>query len=272
MRRFILGCSVALVSLFVAVAAHAAGMDSAIPVEDSIPNIVGVAVGGAPDYMGSNDYRFVAAPFLKYTFEGERYVQLLATELNVNLLNHPILRFGPSLNYRFGRKDSVEDEVVKQMTELKGAVEAGAFVGAVFREKDPRQRLVLNLDFLQDVTGHSKGYILTLSGRYWYPISRPIDLSLGVSTSYASRNWMEYYFGVNANNVGTSGLPFYDASSGLRDVSFSPTMVYHLSRSWHLAAGARYQYLTGPANNSPVVALRGSSSQWLFGVGGAYSW
>jgi len=200
-------------------------------------------------------------------------VQLLGTELSVNLLNDPMFRFGPAVNYRFGRKDSVHDVVVKQMTELKDTVEAGAFVGAVFADaKDPRQRFVLNLEYLHDVGGHYKGGNFTLSGRYWIPISRPIDVSLGASATYADSKYMNYYFSVTPQNVGTSGLPLFDASGGTRDLSISPAVVYHFSKEWHLGIGARYQRLVGDAKDSPVVAIRGSANQVIAGLAAIYSW
>jgi outer membrane protein len=83
---------------------------------DNVPNIVGVAGGIAPDYFGSNDYQGVGAPFFRWTFEGqERYLQLLATELSLNVMDNQRFWFGPVLNYRFGRDDDVEDDVVKNM-------------------------------------------------------------------------------------------------------------------------------------------------------------
>jgi outer membrane protein len=83
-----------------------------------------------PDYLGSDDYMGGAAPFFKYTPENtDYYVMLIATQLYVNLANHPTIRFGPVINYRFGRNDDVDDKAVKKMEEIEGTVEAGAFVG-----------------------------------------------------------------------------------------------------------------------------------------------
>ena len=56
---------------------------------ENAPKVVGIGVGAAPDYEGSNNYKAVAAPFFKFNFSDSRYVMLWATELTVNLLDHP---------------------------------------------------------------------------------------------------------------------------------------------------------------------------------------
>jgi len=46
----------------------------------------------------------------------------------------------------------------------------------------------------------------------------------------------------------------------------------HLSDRWHLAGGLRYQRMTGDAEDSPVVSMRGDADQWIVGLGAAFSW
>ncbi len=272
MKRFVLAVLAGTYLFFLAASVQAGSMESAV-VFDNIPNVVAVGVGMVPDYLGSKHYELVPAPAARFTFTGERYIQLFATELNVNVINHPVLRFGPSLNYRFGRSDSVDDDVVKKMEKIDDTIEAGAFFGVVFADaRNPRQRFIANLDYLHDVGGTYKGYNVTLNVRYWYPISRPIDLSIGASATYADKKYMQTYFGVSQNDSARSGLPAFNASGGVRDVAVSPALVFHLSRSWHLGAGFRYQRLLGDAQDSPVVRDRGSANQWIYGIALAYSW
>ena len=58
----------------------------------------------------------------------ERYVQVLATDVKVNLLNHRNWRLGPELLYRFSWED-VDDSVVDKMEEIDGAFDLGLFGG-----------------------------------------------------------------------------------------------------------------------------------------------
>jgi outer membrane protein len=239
---------------------------------ENVRNIVGIGAGIAPDYSGSDHYKAVAAPFFKFTFSEQRYVQLIATELKVNVLNHPSLRMGPVVNYRFGR-DDVDNSQVNRMQKIDDTVEAGGFLGfELIKAGNPRQRFIASFEVLADVGDVYNGVLMTLSARYWYPVSLPLDLTIGVSTTVANHSFMATYYGVSPQDSIRSGLPAYDPKWGFRDVSVLPGAVYHLSRSWHLAAGLRYQALVDKASDSPVVKDAGSSNQFIAGLGVAYSW
>ncbi len=235
--------------------------------------VVGIGVGVLPDYEGSDDYTIGMAPFFRYQFQGtQRYLMLRATELQANVLNHPWLRMGPSINYRFGRSD-VEDDKVDKMEDIDGALELGGFIGVEFVDKEnPRKRFLANLDVLQDVTGNQNGLTATLSARVWYPVVRMVDVTLGAGLCYANSNYMDTFFGVSRHDARRSGLDTYNAGAGIKDFRITPGMVVHLSPHWHIAAGVQYRRLVGDAADSPVVDDRGSADQWFGGIGVAYSW
>ena len=241
---------------------------------NNVPNVVGASVGIIPDYQGSNDYMFGGAPFFRLTYgKSEWYLMLKGVELSANVLNHPWLRLGPVVNYRFGRDDNIEDDVVKKMEEIDDTVEAGLFAGVEFVEGDnPRQRFISSIQFLGDVGNEHGGYTAALVARYWYPVHKAVDVSLGVGGTYADDHYMSTYFGVDQRDADKTGLSVFDAESGVKDVNLSPAVVVHLSMNWHLAVGAKYFRLLDDAQDSPVVDDRGERDQWIAGLGVAYSW
>ena len=275
MRNF----SKSFIMVFVAVvilslASVAQAQDTPFNIEN-VPNVVGVGIAMLPDYPGSDDYIVGGAPFFKINIDSqfEYYLRLLATDLQLNLINHPVFRFGPAFNYRFGRNDDVEDDVVKKMKEIDGTIEAGAFMGIELVDKDnPRQRFLSQVEFLSDVGGEYKGYNVSLSASYWFPVHKAVDVTFGGSITYADGNYMETYFGVDQKNADRTGLPVYEADSGLLMARVNAGAVLHLSMSWHLAAGLQYRPLLDDAADSPIVDDRGSTSQWIYGLGVAYSW
>jgi outer membrane protein len=268
MKRFFLALIAVVASLLMGSAALA--QESPVNI-DNVRNIVGIGVGIIPDYSGSDHYQAVAGPFFKFTFSEQMYASLIGPELRINMLNHPWLRVGPVVGYRGGR-DDVDNGQVDRMQKIDSTVEAGGFLGIELIDAgNPRQRFIASFEMVADVGDVYNGYNMTLSARYWYPVSLPLDLTIGVSSTYANDNFMQTYYGVSSSDSVRSGLPVYRASAAIRDVSVLPGVVYHLSRSWHLAAGFRYQALMNSAKNSPVVDV-GSSNQFLAGVGVAYSW
>jgi len=244
---------------------------------ENMDNAVGIGIGMLPDYQGSNDYMVGGAPFGKITLvpKTDYYARLLATDLQVNIINHPVFRFGPALNYRFGRNDDVEDDVVKKMKEIDGTIEAGAFVGFQLVDKDnPRNRFMSQIEFLGDVGGEYEGWNIGLTANYYFQVHKAVDLIVGAGIMYADDDYMKTYFGVDQEDSDRTDnvLPVFEPGDGFLMAKANLGAVLHLSYQWHIAAGVQYRPLLSDAADSPVVDDRGDSNQWVSGIGVAYTW
>lgn len=250
--------------------AKAAG---SLELELEVPTVIGLAMGAMPDYRGSDDYTLGVAPIFRYTFHGqERFVQLLANELTVNLLNDKMFRFGPLVNYHFGRTDDVDDEQVSRMTEIDDTVEAGAFVDIVWADaKEKRERFILGAKLFQDVGDESDGLRANISARYWHPVSKPLDLGITAGAFYQDDDYAEHYFGVNAENVGSSALPFFTANGGVNEYYVVVGGIFYLDQHWLMTAGVRGSVIAGDPADSPLVDQQGDSTQWMGGMGVGYA-
>lgn len=255
----------------VASAQQAGGIAVEVP---QVRNYIALGLASVPDYTGSDDYTAAIGPAGLLRFDSsERYVRLLATELSVNLLNSRNFSLGPMLNYRIGRTDDVEDEVVARMREIDDSLEAGGFVGWRWMSaQDPRHQVSLQLQGVFDVSGGHDGFLTSASARYFVPVARWLIVSLGTAATYASENYTQTYFGVDPDNAARSGLPLFRAGGGMRDVRISPMALVSFSPKWHLSAGVIFSQLVGDAADSPVVDTRGDSSQWMAGIGIVYAW
>ena len=152
-------------ALAFAPAAHSQGF---VPEFQEGINFIGLAVGAAPDYSGSDDYMGGIAPYGRYLYSGERYVQLLGPELTVNLVNDKNWRLGPVVRYRFGRDDDVDDKVVRRMREIDDTTEAGVFVGyRVQLSANRLHQLSFAADVLTDTGNEHEG--VTASARLVCP-------------------------------------------------------------------------------------------------------
>jgi MipA family protein len=222
----------------------------------------------------SDDTTGGIAPFARYTFQGqERFLQLNATELSLNLINSSSVRLGPVLNYHFGRDDDIDDALVKRMTEIDGAVEGGVFGEIVWADRgNPRNRFVLGTTLLKDLSSESSGFRARLNARYWRQVATNVDIHVGGGLWYGDSDYNNHYFGVTPANRGTSGLPLFNAGSGVHEYFLTLGAMMYLSPNWLGAAGVRLSQITGDAEDSPVVSQRGDKNQFIGGIGVAYMW
>ena len=239
--------------------------------EDDV-NIAGIAVGAVPDYMGSSHDTFAAGPVVRYTLpNSERYFLLLGGQATFNVLNDENWRFGPMLNYRWGRNSDVEDSVVKRMDEIDGTVEGGAFIG--YRLKLGKMPLH-QINFGADLAGSANGVIGDVNAIYWRPLTRTTILTVGLGTTIVNGKWMNTYFGVtSAHDIALfpslGGKP-YNASGGFKGVHIPFGVSQALSKHWMVSVGGRLELLVGDAKDSPVTSQRGNSTQVIYGAGVAY--
>jgi hypothetical protein len=126
-------------------AVAARGQEAFPVVVPTLPNYVAFGLGFTTDYLGADEAFFGGLPLARYQFEGtERYASLIGTYADVNVLNHPVLRFGPTGQYRFGRSD-VDDDTVRRLPVIDSTLEAGVFGALEFVDRaDPRKRLRLD--------------------------------------------------------------------------------------------------------------------------------
>ncbi len=235
-------------------------------------NTVGIGVGAYPDYLGSKDYSVGAIPVARYHFWGRRDITLVGNTLNVNLLEGPGWRLGPSGILRFGRSD-VKNDVVSRVHEVDPSIDLGLFGGYTWVDPDePRKRVGATMWALGDVTDSHGGW--TAGGNVFgaYPVLRALTLLGGAALTYGSRSYMTAYFGVTPADAQASGLGVYQPDAGIRDVRGWLVALVHLSPRWALGAGVLYSRLADDAARSPIVSEQGSRNQWIYGIGGMYFW
>jgi outer membrane scaffolding protein for murein synthesis (MipA/OmpV family) len=256
-----------LAGMLAAPAAHA----QFEPPADVGLNVVGVAVGSAPDYSGSSDNRVAIAPILRYQFAGtKRYVSWLGPKLQVNLLNDDGWRFGPMLSFREARDNDVDNRIVRRMEEVDSEVAFGAFVQYNLKLSN---RPLHDVAFAVDGAGASNGAFYTARVTWWQPFTPELIGTIGVGTSYGNNKYMRTYYGVTGSDIAlfpSLGGNAYNAKSGIVGVNIPVGLTYIMDRRWMLSGGFRYEKLQGDAKDSPIVSQEGDSSQWIYGIGLSY--
>lgn len=237
--------------------------------------LVGGIVGMAPDYEGSNDYKAAFAPLASIRWAEGYGVSLGPStmrtyQLRADLLPSRNWTFGPLLQRRGDRK-GVDDPRVDNLSDIDPAWEAGAHFGyrLGIDPNNPATTLGINLQAAADISDESNGWLVQPGVDYITRFSPKWLFNTRLFSTYADENYMQEYFGIGASNVRDSGLRFYNADAGFKDVGIRVAADYQFSERWSTSLGLQYIRLIGDAEDSPVTK-RGSADQFFGGLSLSY--
>ena len=224
---------------------------------------IGLGVGMAPDYEGSEDYEAVPLPFAKVSWgDNGNYVLLDGNNMRANFLSDR-WQLGPLLQYR-AERHSVDNKRVKRLDDIDAATEAGLFL--LYKSGPWR----FGVDAVADISDEHDGSLVTLRAAYVCDNIENWKFTTTLSTTYADDDYMETYFQVDSKNVNDSGLSLYEADGGIKDVGLSILADYSWNNSWSMVGIASYTQLVDDAKNSPIVDDEGDEGQMFLGVMAIY--
>lgn len=215
----------------------------------------GAGPGVAADYEGSDDYKFVPV-FAARAQRQEIFVALTGTTAIANLLPDPVFRLGPLLRVRTSR-DDVESAAVDSLQDIDTAVELGAFAGFEAGGWEGE------VEIAQDVADAHGGFLVGLQLAHTLDVLPAVPITVKAFTTWASHDYMQTYFGIDAAGSMRSGLDTFGAESGFKNVGLNVGARYPLASNWILAGTVSYARLLGDAADSPVTADAGSANQWF---------
>lgn len=208
--------------------------------------VIGVGVGYAPTYEGSDEYDVLPVPVVNVDYKDGLFFANVRNGIGSYLLRGEDYKVGASIGFAPGRE---EDEDKKNLTGM-GDVEASATAN-----------LLAEYDF--GIAQLSGRIITAVSGDYGttaevnlgsrYSFTSKITMSGSVGTTWADKEHMSNRFGVTAAQSAASGYRQYDAESGIKSVGFSVGATYPLTDKWNVNLTHRGDKLLGDAADSPIV-------------------
>jgi outer membrane protein len=287
-RRLLISAAV----LFVASAAPAFAQ-SATPAPASNVGLAAefdkdsVTVGGGgvyvPDYDGSNDYHFVAAPAVIGSVKGFNF-SVIGNRASIDLIpNRPgqkiDLQFGPVgvVNFNRSTLSSIDDPRIRALGKRSTAIELGGFVGIGKTGviTSPYDKVTLSVSYRQGVSGAHNSGIWQPSFTYLTPLSRKAAVGVLASAQHVGQGYADSYFSITPGQATASGLPTYAAHAGWQSYSLGGFATYALTgnllHGFKLIAGGTYSRELGDFSYSPVVRIAGTPNQWLGAAGVAYT-
>ncbi len=227
---------------------------------------VGLGVGFAPDYDGSDDYKGV--PTWRFSannlYHPDTNITLAGPALRSNFVASPHLRAGVSGLY-VPKRDDVDDKAVDRMKSTDSSLLLGGIFGWDFLLQ-PAADLTAALDLRYDVA-NGNGYLITprLTYSNRLPDSR-YSIGAELFSNWASDDYMSEYFGVSASDAARSGLNRDNPNAGFKDVGLALNVNYRITDHWSTTLLGSYTRLLGDAADSPIVDDRGNANQFFGGV------
>lgn len=238
-----------------------------------------LGAGIAPDYEGSDDYRFIPAAAIRGQYKGISF-STRGTYLYVDVIprsGNVSFDVGPIVGVRLGNRRKIEDNVVEDLPRLKRAIEVGGFAGVAFHGlTNPYDSLGVRVDVLRDIGNAHESTIWSPNLEFSTPLSRTTYVGASVGAEFVGNRYADYYFGITPAGSLASGLPTYNPDGGMKNWKLGLLLNQSLSgdllHGFSLFGLGQYSRLVGDFKKSPIVDDRGSANQWLGALGVAYTW
>ncbi len=232
---------------------------------------VGGGVLTAPAFPGADHQQVMLVPDLRAAY-GECFTASVAQGARYLAWESDGWSLGPLVSVDFGRDADGDSPFLisgDDPTELTGlhevdaALQAGAFVR--FERDDWSAEAEL-----QHALGGHEGLVLDVSlDRSWRLTAAagpPWIVATGPSARWASAEFVDAYFGINAADAAACGLPQFKPQAGLVSAGWGLRVIRPVSRRAVVIAFLNAERLLGDAADSPLVVQRGDANQWSAGI------
>lgn len=238
--------------------AVAALLAPALPVqaqEAEAPMRYRVALGPqlVPNFPGAKDHDI--RPLIDVSrARGDAVFRFEAIDesFDIQLVHSGPFSFGPAINLEGKRR---RRDVDVEIDEVGFTVEAGGFAQLWLSDA-----LRARVEVRKGINGH-KGLIANAGVDL---VARQGDdwlFSIGPRVTLSDDTYQRAYFGVSPRVATATGLPAYDAGSGVHAVGATAGGTYQFTRRWGIYGYAKYDRLVADAARSPFIREYGSRDQ-----------
>ncbi len=226
--------------------------------------IVGATGMVAPDFEGSKDLMFGVTPIISMGKAGpEARFTSRNDDISISLYDNGQVRAG--LNGKIvAERDGDDADALKGLDPVRWGAEIGGFA-----EVYPTDWLRVRGELRHGVRSHS-GVVADVAVDAFLDVTDSVRISGGPRISWASADYFDAYYGVDAKESAKSGLSEYDPGSGLKGIGVGGAYDWQVTEKLTASVFSEYWRLTGPAADSSLVKEEGSANQFTFGVSAAY--
>ena len=216
----------------------------------------------APNFEGGKRYMFSAQPIIPLGKVGpEARFTSRNDNISLALIDDGSVRAGLTGKFIFSRESKDE---LKGLDPVRFGGEAGGFF-----EFYPLDWVRARAELRHGIRSHN-GFVADISADAFYDITPNIRISGGPRVSFASADYFDSYYGVDAREATASGLSEYHPGGGLKSTGLGGAITWKVTEPMTASVFTEYSRLMGPAADSSLVKQRGDRNQWMFGVSTTY--
>jgi outer membrane protein len=241
-----------------------ANQTEAMPRDLQLTIAAGVAI--APEYFGGDDYEAVFVPSVALEYHNaflvlNRQAMMVPYEgLGYKFLSNDNFNLGLSVLYEPGRDD--DSKHIRGYGEVDHTAMGGGF--ASYQYGPAFARAQVHMDMLDQYDGGYRGEIgAGVTGQ----LAPDLKGLLETTARYGSENYNEAFFNINGAQSAATGLPAYNADSGMQQWGIGGVLQYNVTPGAFVQAQAKYDAVLGDAADSPVSE---SNNQFYLGTNVGY--
>lgn len=253
------------------------GQRQAPPQPSDVTITIGFAPVLSPVWQGSKDYALSVFPDLRVNYKDDIFFSV-PDGLGWNAYNRNDWKIGPLAKLRFGRNEdnggspfliTGGSDALRGMGDVDLAIEYGGFVQKGFVGNQLRARA----EVLQGTGGHEG--VVANTNLSWNGARRDRSLlySAGIRATWASEDYTNTYFGVNAVQSAATGLGIARTGAGLVSAGVNGSLTKPLGRFGRNGAVTlftSYDRLGDVVADSTLIRERGQRNQFTLGLAYGY--
>lgn len=226
---------------------------------------ISLGAGGiyAPEYLGSDEYKFSAIPNIMVKYED--VFEISQRGLKIAALKSNNFNLGIKSSYDRGR-DEDDSSILKGLGDVDGSAEVGLYANYKIGS------IKIGIDAKKSIGDGHDGLLASLYLSKGYKISNKVFANTKLSSTWADNKYMDSYFGINNKQSQNSAYQIkeYNPNSSIRDVSLDLSLNQKIGTSYSARYFVKYMYLTQDASDSPLVDKYGNENQFIAGISFGY--
>ncbi len=224
---------------------------------------VTIGAGGlwAPNYEGSDNHKLSPIPYFDFEWNG-RFSLSSTDGLHLAIIKWQDLSIGLAGDARLPRNSS-DDRALNHLGRVGLSIETGGYI-----DYNPRG-FDISIEARHDIAGGHGGTVVEFNARGQLEFGK-FGVEFGPNVNWASKSYMQSYFGINNAQAASSGYAPYNIRGGFKNVGFTVDGQYKFDEHWRIGFEADYARLLDSAAKSPLVRSRGSADQYTFSTVIAY--